>query len=66
MTTIAPGKGFDWKHVAWGAPDAPPSALCSYCSAKIDDDDVPLMLWRPDGGCAKFCLECIKKWWGGT
>jgi len=66
MTAIAPKAGFDWKHVAWGAPDAPPSALCSYCSGGIGEDDVPLILWKSDGSAAQFCDACMVKWFGFT
>jgi hypothetical protein len=64
MSKIATLSGFDWRRVAWGAPDAPRSALCSYCSAGISQDDVPLMIWKRDGSCAQFCEACIAKWWG--
>lgn len=57
-----PKPGFDWTHVAWGKPDAPRSALCSYCSARIGK--MPLMMWKPDGSAAQFCQACISKWWG--
>jgi len=61
---LRPRAGFDWNRVAWGAADAPRSALCSYCSAGIGEDDVPLMLWKEDGSCAQFCDACMGKWWG--
>jgi hypothetical protein len=61
--TLQPRPGFDWDHVAWSAPEAPPSALCSYCSAGIGRDCVPLILWREDGGSARFCDDCLKRWW---
>ena len=61
--TIQPRKGFDWSLVAWGKPNSRPRELCSYCHAKIDDDDVPLMLWKPDGSMAQFCERCIERWW---
>jgi hypothetical protein len=61
---LPPRKGFDWKHVKWGAPDARRSALCSYCSAGIPDDDVPLILWKADGSAAQFCKACCIRWWG--
>jgi len=64
MSTINPLPGFDWNHVSWGRPDSPQSALCSYCSAGIPDDDVPLIMWRPDGAAAQFCKACRKQWWG--
>lgn len=64
MTTLSPKAGFDWGHVAWGHPDSPRSFLCSYCSAPIDRDDVPLMLCASEGRVAQFCEKCIKEWWG--
>jgi hypothetical protein len=66
MTTLKPAPGFDWNHVAWGRPESPPSALCSYCSAGIDEDDVPLIMFRADGHAAQFCDACIEKWFGGS
>jgi hypothetical protein len=60
---IKPKPGFNWQRVAWGRPDSPQRALCSYCHGKIDDDDVPLMLWNDAGYCAQFCDACIEKWW---
>jgi hypothetical protein len=62
MTTLAPKPGFDWNHVSWGKPDSPPTVICSYCSGGLPD--VPLMLWKDDGGCAQFCEKCATKWWG--
>jgi hypothetical protein len=38
--------------------------LCSYCHGHIDDDDVPLMIWRKDGSMAQFCDSCIETWFG--
>jgi hypothetical protein len=38
--------------------------LCSYCSAGIGEDDVPLILWGPDGSVAQFCDACMQRWWG--
>jgi hypothetical protein len=63
---MQPRPGFNWDHVAWGRPDSPRSALCSYCSAGIGEDDVPLIMWRPDGSAAQFCDACMKTWWGMT
>jgi hypothetical protein len=60
--TFGPKPGFDWGHVTWGRPDAVVSALCSYCSASFRDEDVPLMLFKPDGSCAKFCDACQSTW----
>jgi hypothetical protein len=61
---IQPKPGFDWNHVAWGKPDSPRSALCSYCSDGIPDASVPLIMCRPDGHVAQFCDACMCKWWG--
>jgi hypothetical protein len=61
---LQPRPGFDWGRVTWGRPDSPVSALCSYCSAGIGADDMPLRLWREDGSAAQFCDECQARWWG--
>jgi hypothetical protein len=61
---LQPVPEFDWSHVAWGRPDSPRSALCSYCSGAIGNDDVPLILFAPDGRVAQFCDACMKEWWG--
>jgi hypothetical protein len=61
---LEPKPLFDWARVTWGRPDSPPSVLCSYCSASIPDDEVPLMMWNSDGYAAKFCERCQDKWWG--
>jgi len=73
MTTLAPKPGFDWRRVRWGAPDARRTDRCSYCGAKLPDDDdddaepfVPLILWNREGWCAEFCAGCQVKWWGLT
>lgn len=63
MKLPQPGPGFDWNHVAWGRPDSPRPALCSYCSVGIGEDDVPLILCAADGSVAQFCDACIEKWW---
>jgi hypothetical protein len=55
--------GFDWSRVAWGRPDSPMRPLCAYCAGKIDDDDIPLMIWKDDGSCAQFCEKC-DHWFG--
>lgn len=64
MPSLTPKAGFDFKHIAWGRPDSPPSAICSYCSAGIGEDDVPLILWNDEGWAAQFCDDCMEKWWG--
>ena len=47
---------FDWRRVAWGAPDSPRRLLCSYCAGKLPE--VPLMLSKPSGALAQFCDDC--------
>jgi hypothetical protein len=64
VPTLEPKAGFDWGRVTWGRPDSPPTVLCSYCSASIPDDDVPLILWTDKGYAAHFCKQCRKTWWG--
>lgn len=61
---LQPLPGFDWSKVTWGRPDSQPSVLCSYCSAVIPEDSVPLMMWNAKGYAAQFCDECQAKWWG--
>jgi hypothetical protein len=58
--------GFDWKRVAWGAPDSPQRALCSYCHGGIGEDDVPLMMWGDDGSMMQLCEPCIQQWVEGV
>jgi hypothetical protein len=64
MARLRTRPGFDWNLVAWGPPDSRPRPLCSYCHAKIDDDDVPLMFFSNEGACAKFCDKCVEEWFG--
>ena len=61
---LQPLPGFDWAKVTWGRPDSQPSVLCSYCSAVIPEDSVPLMMWNARGYAVQFCDECQAKWWG--
>lgn len=61
---LEPRAGFDWGRVAWGRPDSPVSAVCSYCFAAIGDDDTPLRLMAKDGHAAQFCDACMRAWWG--
>jgi hypothetical protein len=61
---LAPKPGFDWRKVTWGRPDSVVSALCSYCSAVIGDDEMPLRVWTPSGHAAQFCETCQAKWFG--
>ena len=58
------GRGFDWAKITWGRPDSVPSVLCSYCSASIGEDDMPLILSNREGWTARFCEKCQKRWWG--
>lgn len=62
--TLKPKPGFDWDHISWGAPNSVRSALCSYCSAGIGEDDVPLILSSDKGYVAQFCNDCMARWWG--
>jgi hypothetical protein len=59
-----PRKGFDWSKLTWGRPDSPPSVLCSYCSAVIPEDDVPLILSNAEGWSVRFCQKCMVEMWG--
>ena len=59
-----PKDGFEWRRVTWGRPDSPRSVLCSYCSAAIGEDDVPLIMWKGDGHAAQFCDACQARWFG--
>ena len=64
LLTMRPRPGFDWGRVAWGRPDSPRSAVCSYCFAAIGEDDVPLIMWSADGHAAQFCDACVERWFG--
>lgn len=61
---ITPKEGFDWQRITWGRPDSPLSVLCSYCSASIGDEDVPLRIWNDKGFAAQFCDTCQEKCFG--
>ena len=61
---LKPKDGFDWKKVTWGRPDSVRSALCSYCSASLSEDSVPLIMWTNDSHAAQFCEGCQRTWWG--
>ena len=56
---IKPRAGFDWRRVNWGRPDSVPSPLCSYCSAVIREDEVPLIMWNQASYAARFCETCM-------
>ena len=62
--TIRPIEGFDWTKLTWGRPDSPPSVLCSYCSAVIPEDSVPLILSNDEGWTVRFCEKCQETFWG--
>lgn len=59
-----PRKAFNWSKLTWGRPDSPPTALCSYCSAAIPEDSVPLILSNADGWTVRFCDKCMNAEWG--
>jgi hypothetical protein len=61
---LKPAEGFDWNKLTWGRPDSPPSALCSYCSASIGEEQLPLVIANPDGWTVRFCEDCMRRWWG--
>ena len=61
---LEPKPGFDWGKVTWGRPDSVVSPLCSYCSAVLPNDSVPLIMWLGEGYAAQFCDACQEKWWG--
>lgn len=61
---LEPKLGFQWSKVTWGRPDSPVSALCSYCSAVIPEDAIPLRVWKGDGHAAQFCDSCQRLYWG--
>ena len=64
MTTLAPKPGFDWSRLTWGRPDSPPSALCSYCSAVIPENSVPLIMTDDSGYTVRFCDACMETSFG--
>lgn len=61
---LQPKPGFDWGKLTWGRPDSPATVLCSYCSASISDDDIPLIMWNPEGWTVRFCDQCQRRWFG--
>jgi hypothetical protein len=61
---LRPKDGFVWMKIQWGAPDQVRTVFCSYCDQPLDDESVPLILWREDGWCAEFCDACQRDWWG--
>lgn len=61
---ITPAPGFNWALVGWSKPNSMPSPICSYCFSKIPGDTVPLILFKKDGACCRFCSDCMATWWG--
>jgi hypothetical protein len=66
MTQLRFRAGFDWGRVARGRPDSPVRPFCAYCSAFIDENEVPIMIWKDDGSAARFCDACIETWMEAT
>jgi hypothetical protein len=64
MTALSPRPGFDWNHVAWSRSDSAMAPFCSYCSAPILDETVPLIVFTKDSHAAQFCDACMTRWWG--
>jgi hypothetical protein len=62
--SLEPKAGFDWAKVTWGRPDSPVSVLCSYCSASLGEEELPLMAFRQRGFAARFCEKCQETWFG--
>jgi hypothetical protein len=62
--SLKPKKAFDWNKLTWGRPDSVPSKLCSYCSAVIPEDDVPLIMSNAEGWTVRFCEKCMEDIWG--
>lgn len=60
-TQLRFGNGFEWGRVAWSPSAAKgPRRLCSYCHGLLDE--VPLMLFHPDGRAAGFCDGCTDRY----
>jgi len=57
-TELKAAEDFDWNKLTWGRPDSPPTVLCSYCSAVLPEDGVPLILSNTDGWTVRFCDKC--------
>jgi hypothetical protein len=62
--SLKPVKAFDWNKLTWGRPDSPPTVLCSYCSAVIPEDHVPLIMSNAEGWTVRFCDKCMEDIWG--
>ena len=54
--TLKPKIALDWTRLTW--------VLCSYCSAVIPEDDVPLIMSNDEGWTVRFCQKCMKDVWG--
>ena len=52
--------------VSWGAPEQRRTEHCSYCDAKLTEEEVPLIMWNQSGWCAEFCEACTERWWSGS
>ncbi len=61
---LEPLPGFDWSRVKWGGANQRRTATCSYCSEPLDEDQMPLILWKESGDAAEFCERCQRRWWG--
>jgi hypothetical protein len=48
------------RKLVWSRPETKIAPFCSICLAHIPDDDVPLMIWNEEGGCAQFCEACAQ------
>jgi hypothetical protein len=62
--TFSPLPGFDWSRVRWGGPNERVAENCSYCGLELEENSVPLMLWKSDGSAARFCDRCQSTYWG--
>lgn len=63
-TALVARPGFDWGRVKWAGAKEPQPDVCSYCDVILDEDDVPLRMWKPDGSAVAFCDGCAKRWFG--
>lgn len=50
--------GFDWSRVRWDDANEPVRDNCSYCSAPIPEDAVPLRMWNECSDGCVFCDAC--------
>ena len=62
MTGLRFRPGFDPLLLSWGGPNEPHAETCSICDARLDEDDVPLIMWRHDGWCVRLCDACVERW----